>query len=228
MNNMEKLLLSDATDAQVRDFARIFLQLEGADSKEIKKVRADVTAAWLQDFIWMAKPVEALQLVAGTDVVKPALTKEQIDAKAGPGIAASSSKGDPVVVLVIPVQQGPGGKDPVFLNVNGSAMHIARGMKQRVPYRYFHDLKNAVQGIMDQDEKTFAVSTARVERFPFTVHEMPSADEIFAFELLDAQRCGQTITREQFDERRRKEDAAELAQSQQDEIERVAGLTKSA
>lgn len=220
MNNMEKINLDEATDADVRDFARIFLQIEGADADAIKKVRADVVKAWPQNFIWKALPVQALQVVGGTDT-KPSLTKEEIEKKAGAGIAASSSKNDPVVVLTLHRHSGPGGRDPVYLNVNGSALHIARGITQKVPYRYFHDLQNAVQNMVDQDEKTLEITNTRTERFPATIHSMPTDDEIFAFELLDANRAGQTITRDEFDARRRKE-AAELTRiADRDELERL-------
>ena len=199
MNNMDKLDLKDASDEQVRTFARVFLQIPEADSEAIKKVRALVTAAWPQGFIWVAKAIETVQAQAGAVAAPPTLTKEQIEARAGNSIAPSSSKTDPVVMLTIAKTNDPGGKDPVFVNVNGNAMHVARGILQAVPYRFFFDLKQAVQRIHNWDERENIYSHEDVSRFPMNVQKFPTEDEIFAFMHLDATRSGQEYTREMFE-----------------------------
>lgn len=215
--NMDKLMMVDATDEQVRSFARTFLQLDGADALAIKPLRTKVTEVWPQDFIWMARSPEPIQITQPTGAAPTIL----VDVKAaGAGIAASSSRTDPVVVLTIQKVAGPGGSDPVYLNVNGSAMHVARGKPQKVPYRYFEDLKHTVQRIVDQDERSGVIRSEDVQRFPLMVHEMPTEDEIFEFFRLDALRSNQVLKREDFDARRAKNAAAEAASARRDERDR--------
>jgi len=198
MNNMDKLDLKDATDEQIRAFARNFLNLDGADADAIKTVRKNVEAAWPQNFVWVPKPYEAVQQQFAPQAA-PVLSKEEIEKKAGAGIAPTSSKNDPVVVLTIAKTKDEGGKDPVYVNVNGNAMHIERGVKQRVPYRYYFDLKQAVQKLHDWDERKNVYSSEDVERFPMNILQFPSEDEIFAFMQNDAEIAGQKYTRDMFD-----------------------------
>jgi len=199
MNGMEKIDLKDATDEDVRTFARVFLQLEGADADAIKTVRKNVEAAWPQGFIWKSKPVEPQQIQFQAAPAAPALTKAQIEAKAGAGIAPTSSKNDPIVVLTIAKSDQPGGKEPVYLNVNGNAIHIARGEKQNVPYRFWFDLVQTIQRIWNWDDRKNEMSYEDVLRFALNIHRFPTEDEIFEFMRRDAALSNQDYTREQFE-----------------------------
>lgn len=204
---MKKLNLADATDAQMRVFAREVLGLEDADSAAIKPLRVKITAAWPHDHIVMADDPPAPHAVAEA-TEPPPLTKEQIEAKAGPGISASSSKIDPVVDLIIQERDTPDGKDPVYVNVNGMAMHIARKRPQAVPWRYFQVLKGTVQRLYTQDDKTMVITHQDVPRFPYSLclnGRFPTPDQIFEWEREDARRSGQDFTRDQFDARMARE-----------------------
>lgn len=199
MNGMEKLALDDATDEQVRAFARTFLSLEGADAKAIKQVRQDVKDAWPQNFIWILKAPEP-QAAAPVFQPAPGISKEQIELKAGAGIAPTSSKNDPVVMLTISKTDQPGGKDPVFLNVNGNAIHIARGMPQAVPFRFFFDVMQTIQRLWNWNEKTSEMTSEDVTRFGVNILKFPSEDEIFSFLQHDAALSNQSYSRERFEQ----------------------------
>lgn len=222
MNDMDKIPLEDASSEDVRAFARLFLQIEGADDLSIKQLRPLVEKAWPQNFIWKTRPVEVIQRTQPADNVV-AMRDPEIEKRAGAGIAPTSSKNDPIVELIIPKNDQPGGKDPVFLNVNGMAIHIARGITQRVPYRYYANLCNAVQRLHNWDERTGIVSSENVMRFPLHIQKMPTVDEIFAFEQRDAELSGQIFTRDQFDARREKELKDAEDEASKSERERARG-----
>jgi len=216
LSGFKKLPLDEATDAQIRVFAREVLQLEDADSAAIKSVRAKVKDAWAQDYILMAEEPPPVQTIMPPSATPPQPTKAEIEAKAGPGIAASSSKNDPVVDLVIAEQDVAGGKDPVFLNVNNMAIMIARRKPQAVPWRYYLVLKAAKQQIYTQDPDTLVTTSQWVQRFPFQRIEngrFPTEDEIYEWRRADAARSGQEYTREYHDAVREKERNEEYNQA---------------
>lgn len=198
MNNMDKLDLKDATDEQIRTFARSFLNLDGADSDAIKTVRKNLEGIWPQGFIWIAREPAPVTVFAPAPAA-PALTPAQIEAKAGAGIAPTSSKLDPIVVLTISKTDAPGGKEPVYLNVNGNAIHIARGIKQEVPYRFWTDLVQTIQRIWNWDERENQMTYEDVLRFALNIHRFPSEEEVFEFMRRDAALSNQIYSREHFE-----------------------------
>jgi hypothetical protein len=206
---LKKLELTEATDGQIRTFAREVLNLEDADALSIKQLRTKVEAAWHQSYILLADDVPANGASAQA-VAEAGMNKAEIEARAGIGISASSSKEDPVVDLVIAETDKPDGKDPVYLNINGMALFVARRKPQAVPWRYFLNLKGAVQRIYSQDEKTMEISHQDVPRFPWSLlpgGRYPDEETRFAFAKKDAERSGQTLSIEFF---RYQEKKAEL------------------
>lgn len=158
--------LSECTDRELLAFAKQILNIPKPDAANILE---QVKAAWPQEFILVAQdapPVaEPRAALAGANHI---LTKEEIEARAGAGISAQTSMFDPICDIVIPEGEGQDGKENVFVNVNGNAMMIARGVPQAVPWRYMVVLQNAVQRLYNQDEKTFEITYRDVPRFSFS------------------------------------------------------------
>jgi hypothetical protein len=206
---MKKLPLSEATDGQIRTFAREVLGLEDADALSIKQLRTKVETVWTQLHIIVADDAPA----PGETAAPKGPTFAEIEARAGVGIAASSSKEDPVVDLVIAETDKPDGKDPVYLNINNMAIFIARKKHQAVPWRYFQVLQSAVQRVYQQDERTMEITHQDVPRFGWSLvpgGRYPTAEERFEFDRKDLERSGQTLSREFWDyqQERQKKSAA--------------------
>lgn len=167
---MKKIQINELTEAQFREVAGIVLGIPNAGDMKIAELRKKFKDAHPMDYILLNETVITQQvavLPAGTLAPQPpALSPEEIEAKAGPGIAPSSSKSDPVCDIIIAETDTVDGKDAIHPVINGMCMKIERGKSQGVPLRFYLGLKNAKQMIYDQNPVTFEITSREVERFP--------------------------------------------------------------
>jgi hypothetical protein len=122
-----KVKLSEATEAQMRQFAESYLGLSIPASARVETIRAKIQAAWGKDEIPVSADAEVSPVAQG-----PTITPEQ------------ASGTDEKVRIMIPITDEAGGSDHVPVGVNGVVMLIPRGEPVSIPRRYFEVLKNAV------------------------------------------------------------------------------------
>lgn len=162
--------ISEATREQLRTFAQQMLGMSFAANASTDKMIGQIRSAWDKDEI----PVIAASGPTdqtGTPPAKPNGTR---------ALRGDTSKNDPQVELTINEQEGPAGKRPVFVQVNGRGMLIPRNQRVTVGYRFFEALKNAVKTVHEQEEDG-NISSRDVPSYPFQVHSMPSPAEIDAW-----------------------------------------------
>lgn len=116
-----KIDITSASKAQLQIFARTHLGLDIDDKMSPDAIRAKIsTANYNQPTIEVGEPQEAPKaFVAG----EPDTRKR--------------------VRIIIPNQDGSGGKDAVPVGVNGKVALIKRGVEVDLPYEYLHVLENA-------------------------------------------------------------------------------------
>lgn len=74
------------------------------------------------------------------------------------------------VLINIPQQEGPGGKDAVCVGVNGVVARIMRGKDVRVPVEYVEVLRNANKIVYDRDENNQLIEPGvEVPIHPFSI-----------------------------------------------------------
>jgi len=88
-----------------------------------------------------------------------------------------------MVSLTIHVQEGAGGKRPVFVGVNGKAILIPRATKCSVKLRYLRALEAAVETKYEYDEEAKANVPRELPSYPHQVHTMPSEADIEAYRV---------------------------------------------
>mgnify|MGYP001220154206 CR=1 FL=1 len=161
--------IEEASIQQLRDYAGTVLGLDIPRTANAETIRAKIRAATDVEEITVteATPVDH----SGTPPARP---------KGYHGLLGDSSKGDPLVELVISEQSGPGGKRDVFLSVNGRGMLVPRNKQVTIPYRYYEVLKNARQTLHEQNDDG-SISSREVLSYQFQTIRMPSQEEIDAW-----------------------------------------------
>lgn len=74
--------------------------------------------------------------------------------------------GKRMVKLLIPVEEKPGGNEPVFTSHNGVAMLIPRNKEVWVPYERYMILMDAVAHIAETDENALITGYRKVPQHP--------------------------------------------------------------
>jgi hypothetical protein len=77
--------------------------------------------------------------------------------------------GKRMVQIRLEQQEKPGGNEPVYTNVNGSAILIPRDQTIWIDYKYYHALSNAVAHLPIQDEKLEIIGWRKVPEYPMSV-----------------------------------------------------------
>lgn len=103
-----------------------------------------------------------------------------------PGKAAAVVVTEPMVELTIHTQEGPGGKRPVFVGVNGKGILIPRNKPVKVKLRYFEALKNAIETKYEFDEDAKANMPREMPSYPYQTHSQPSTKEIEDWHAFEA------------------------------------------
>lgn len=181
--SIKNIPLTEATDEQKRQFVTHFLNLE---------VAADASPNQIEALIQQAQPGTTMIFFEEADEVAPApavappsedaplppeLLKPEEVAARGQG---TLGKGDPRWLIEIPIVEsddGTGSRD-VEVGVNGRAWQMKRGVPLSVPHRVVVALDLAVADIVRDNMETGDRMVHQAKRFPYQVHERPTAAEI--------------------------------------------------
>lgn len=171
-NTFEEKNIVDATPAEVRDFASTFLGIpvEGISDDE---VGAKVKAATDGERIFVRVPVE------GADQTGSPPPDVEPTSKLQGGLG----RGDPKVRIVLHNEE----RDGVVVNrhkevgVNGIVWLLKRGEPIEIPYRVYLALNNADRDVMTHNGEG-EVLIQKVKNTPFNVEQMPTKEEITAWE----------------------------------------------
>lgn len=168
----KKVLLKDATVAQLRAFAQNNLGIEIGANEVKTAILTKIQAAYTKDEITVleAEEVKATTL-AGTDLA--AHSKAGKSAQGAAVLTAKTANKDEVMVRVL-IQRTdtPGGADDVPLGCNGKIMLVPRGKLVEIPRRYFESLKNSVKHVYDSLEGGGMNPVPReVPEFPYQVYD---------------------------------------------------------
>jgi hypothetical protein len=184
--------LTEAQPAQLRDYARSFLQLEvtaeDSDSSVMSKIKAAQPDAVT---IFVNEPDTPEEVVAAETAGEVPLRPEEESGR----MVAGLGQGDPRAVIEIPqieTEDGSGSRD-VLVGVNGRAWQLQRGQRLPVPWRVVEALRNAKATIVrhsSEEGREGEVLTHDAARVGFQILEQPSAAEIAAWhERTDAMFC---------------------------------------
>jgi len=157
---MKKVLLIEATAAELREFARDALGMQDVkDTSNKATITAQITSAWEHDYILVAPVVD--ETMAARRSTKNAIADETPD------------NHPEKVMLNIQIMDEPGGDRPVEVAVNGRAMLVPRGKDVEVPWPYYLVLRDAVQYFYDPmpvgDGQSGGINpiARKVLRYPF-------------------------------------------------------------
>lgn len=163
----KKVLLKDATEAQLRDFAQNHLGIEISENEKRASILTKIQAAYTKEDITVTDhdgPADK-----STEVKQP---KAATSAKTQVQRAKTSQKGEKMVRLMIQRTEGPGGADDVPLGCNGKVMLVPRGRIVEIPERYYEVLKNAIKHVYDPlPEGGLNPVPREVPEFPFQVYD---------------------------------------------------------
>lgn len=134
---VKKIPLNEATAHQLISFAQSVLGITLKPTEKIEAMRAKVSEAWAQPDILIDEP--AADEPAKTRSVKVP-TQQAVDTELPHG---------EMVSIQIALEEGPGGRDPVPVGVNGRIQLIPRGQPVQVKREYVEVLKNAEKATYD-------------------------------------------------------------------------------
>lgn len=185
--------LADATTEQKRLFVTNFLNLEVAGDASpdqvdalIQRAQPGTTMIFFEEADEVAPPPTTTS--EGAPLPPEALKPEEVGGR-GQG---TLGKGDPRWLIEIPIVEsddGTGSRD-VEVGVNGRAWQMKRGVALSVPHRVVLALDLAVADVVRDNMETGERTVHQAKRFPYQVHERPTAEEIAKWhELTDAEFC---------------------------------------
>lgn len=152
--NRKSIPLAEANLDQMREFASNVLGLRVAANIGEDTLRARIAEAHNGSEINVTEAGQEPAPQTGTPPTPPAAAKQKEETRR----------------ILIQEQEGAGGRDPVPVSVNGTAMLIPRGKPVDVPARYVEALTNAVQWQYDTDEEGRMLPDPRkVPSYPYSV-----------------------------------------------------------
>ena len=128
---MKTIPIGEATEDQLRLFARDTLGIDIKLTAKLPTVRARVAAAWDKPEITIAESEPESAQGASKAAPKPVTDEQQ-----GPA--------EGMVRLILGVTEEAGGNDDVQVGVNGKVMLVPRGREVEIPEPYFEALAHAV------------------------------------------------------------------------------------
>ncbi len=170
---MKKVLLKEATEAQLRAFGESHLGLTFEATEKLTQIRAKIEAAWNKDHIEVTddEPKQQANKPASANA-----SKKRPMTQDGKPVLACKTKNpkdqDDLVRVMIQKQEGAGGSEDVPLGCNGDFMTVPRGKIVDIPRRYFESLKNAVKNVYDmaEDGKSMNPTPREVPDYPYQVY----------------------------------------------------------
>ena len=140
--------ISECTLQELRKFAQETMGLEIASTANRAQIIAKLSAVMQGDVI---------QIDAQDEADHPPLKKVE---------------DDEYVTIIIASNEEVGGKEPVWVSVNGRGLYIPRGVPSRVHKRYEHVLKNAVRTVYEQETVNGIpgdIVGRNVHSYPYTI-----------------------------------------------------------
>lgn len=172
--------IHDATKPQLKAFAE-HLGATVANFDNDITLRAKIAAqGWGESYIVVIDAETEKANKAAAKATAAATGKGKTKAAPGPKVIT-----EPMVSITIHVQEGPGGKRPVFVGVNGIGVLIARNVRSTVKLRYLRALESAIETKYEWDDKASINVPADMPSYPHQVHSLPSQreqDEWYAYE----------------------------------------------
>lgn len=144
-----KVLLSDASKAQLTTFATTTLGLELGSRDTANDIRAKIADA-------------------GYTEAEIEIEDEDAGEKSAP-LTMSDVAERKTVMINIPQHDGPGGTEAVPVGVNGRVARIMRGVDVRVPIEYVEVLKNATKTVYDRGPNKELTNPRQVPTYPFSI-----------------------------------------------------------
>lgn len=146
-----KIAINEATAKQLAEFASTNMGLDVNYRMGVDKIRGSMSAAgYSQEFIEVEPdaPLPTQRIAIGQTVADE-------DRK--------------MVRIIISQQDGPGGKEPVVVGVNGRVARIERGKEVSVPAEYIEALKNANKLVYEKGPNGEPINPSYVPTHPFTI-----------------------------------------------------------
>jgi len=106
-------------------------------------------------------------------------------------VGGASSKGDPVITILIPEEDKRGGDRPVPVTVNGTTILLPRARQIDIAYRYYLALENAKQTLYDQNPETGEITSRTVYATNFQVIQRPPQADVDAYNAREAKEAAE-------------------------------------
>lgn len=175
LKEKHRVRLDDATIEQVRQFCESEMGLAVKNTTPVHILKKQLAAAgWDQDFIT-------------TDIGEGG---QITTARAKPAVAPAPGQAtEPMVEITIANQDAPGGKQPVFVAVNGKGILVPRNKRCAIKLRYVSALEIALQTTYEltTDEITGreTITSSDSPVHPFQVHRSPNEDTVAAWKAYE-------------------------------------------
>lgn len=182
-----RIPIADADAATLRHFAGVTLGLEVNQSMNAVTLRSRIAtvAPDLKDIPALPKPAAPIDTGHAAAPDLPPAVEAPVVKAGGVRTLIHYSK-DPKVELTVAKTDDPRRPKDVTIAVNGDVWRLQRGKHISLPYRAYIALENAKEkAAVEIDEVNSMGIPIRewqeVYSYPFTVHKMPSDEEIAAW-----------------------------------------------
>lgn len=166
--------IEDATDKQLRDFARQRLGLPITNQSR-SQVLAQIATVWDKPKISIHEEQEKDEAEAPPEPV--------VDAQGIPRLA-DGSVAEPTWDILIPEADDADGKQAVFLGINGRGIYVERSTESTIKHRYYVALTNAIKEVgLQIDEKT--IEMRKMPQYQFNVLLPPDRKHLLAWQEQD-------------------------------------------
>lgn len=175
---MKQLPITEASDEQLKAFARDVQQIDQVPNERGKILAALVESGYDKDFIFVDGQAEDSSDEPASAFAQIAEPSEKVHKM--PAVGFGFWRNSPMVQLRILTTERPGGNEPAHPSINGSpCLVIPRGKLVEIPYDFYLVVKQAggtkvVPGEKPTDE---LVKLDYVE-YPLTDVVLPSKEEI--------------------------------------------------
>lgn len=176
--NLVTVEIADATDEQLREFCRNNLGLPVGDQETRASLEAKIQTTWGKSKITVSEGrKKATRIKTEAAAV--------VDEGGIPVDKRTNMVVEPIWEILIPETEEPGGKDPVFLGVNGRGMFVERSVPSEIKHRYYADLVTNTKTVYIQvDERT--IEPRVMPAHPFNVLTPPDRRHLLAWLKQDA------------------------------------------
>lgn len=182
---MRSIPISEATPAQLREFARVQHGLDISNNAQSGTVIAKLRAAGYEkdEIVVPDEPAAPQAAVSPADFDDDDDLDEPPHERVVPGqeccvagLEIGSRRWEKSFCeIMIPKTNEPGGREPVRVAVNGRALLIARGIPQRIRAPYLEALMNAVGANIELDENFRIEHVSDVTRHTISVRKLVGA-----------------------------------------------------